>query len=410
MFHLNPKRPLLFLLLVFLFSVTGSANSPKELKTLSGGKGILIHNHQSTVPFEFINKNIYVKAKINDSSREYSFILDTGAMNVISSRLAAELNLVKTGEITVSSVSGPSQEVNVMTLKSFQIGEATVRNCGVLIIDFQNLESNGLKADGIVGCSFLKFFKVKIDFERQLLTLSKKSETASELSGAYHFKLTHNSQGFVYVPLKPANSNSQYEAEIDTGAGNISMIIPSKYQNAFQVAMNCKPVISKGITSNGAFGGSGGALARLAEINLGGLSMNNVPVLFTDTSDILIGNDILSCFTIIIDYPKQDLFLIPIDAKKLKTNFYEFGFATQKEADGRIRITGIWEGSPADDNGLAAGDQIISMATETNAVLTFEELNRISSSDDVATLHLVIKNNNGVRKVVLQKAMLLPEI
>jgi C-terminal processing protease CtpA/Prc len=66
------------------------------------------------------------------------------------------------------------------------------------------------------------------------------------------------------------------------------------------------------------------------------------------------------------------MYLMPNEHQKMATNLFAYGFGAGREADGRIRIVTIWEGSPADRSGLKVGEEIIRM-TDGASDISLEE-------------------------------------
>lgn len=98
--------------------------------------------------------------------------LDTGASNVIISREASVnlgYNLELTPEQATISNASTSHLVPVVTLKSFRLADATVKNIQALCYTIP--EELGI--DGVIGLNFLRHFNVNLDFEKGILTLNR---------------------------------------------------------------------------------------------------------------------------------------------------------------------------------------------------------------------------------------------
>jgi aspartyl protease family protein len=98
--------------------------------------------------------------------------VDTGArLTVITPRLARELGLRPDGAEPAVSVTGVFGDGSAVLLRvaSVSILGAEVRNLRVLC---HPLPSK-LKIEGIIGLNFLKHFKIVIDNETEILTLTR---------------------------------------------------------------------------------------------------------------------------------------------------------------------------------------------------------------------------------------------
>jgi predicted aspartyl protease len=97
----------------------------------------------------------------------YRFIVDTGAeRTVISSELAAALNLHSTGDVTVVSVS------TISRVPSVNIPELGVGRRTLLDIQAPSLSEHNIGAQGMLGVDSLASQRVTFDFRRRELSLS----------------------------------------------------------------------------------------------------------------------------------------------------------------------------------------------------------------------------------------------
>lgn len=390
MMYTKSKVFFLILILSLCFLVNGCKVPSKVEKILNGGRLTVSEIKENIVPFQLKDNLIYIKVRINRSEKEFNFLLDTGAgVTVINKRVADALDLRKKAEINAIDIMGNSQSVDVIALKSLSIGDMTVKDCGAIIINFENVGGN---FDGVIGTNFLYRFLVDINYENTNITFSTDQNYLKNLTLSKEIPYTYSSGGRLIMKLKLAE-DTLFDAAIDTGSSSDCLQIPQKFLEQFKPYLNSKLIKSKGIMSYGAFSGSSVIISRVNEVRIDDNQVSNLPVAFIDTDYINIPNKILSHFNVIIDYPKAKMFFIRNEDKPFETNISTFGFSAQTGADEKKYITGILEDSPAEKNGLQVGDQIIRE--------TYEE------SD---TVHLVIKNENGEKEIVFKSAMLLPEI
>mgnify|MGYP002478821605 FL=1 len=110
-------------------------------------------------------------------------------------------------------------------------------------------------------------------------------------------------------------------------------------------------------------------ITTMKELRIGEYSFRNVPaLLFDDISNItnypfaggIIGNELLRRFNIILNYPAKEIFLTP--NQHLRDPFdYSYTGLSFYLLDGKIRITNVIPGSPAEKAGLKPGDVIIAI-------------------------------------------------
>lgn len=110
-------------------------------------------------------------------------------------------------------------------------------------------------------------------------------------------------------------------------------------------------------------------ITTMKELHIGNYSFKNVPALmFDDISNItnypfaggIIGNELLRRFNIVLNYPAREIFLSP--NQHLHDPFdYSYTGLSFYYLDGKIQVTNVISGSPADKAGFKAGDVIISV-------------------------------------------------
>lgn len=389
------------------FSGYWKYQQPLALTILTGGTPVLSQT-EVEVPFRY-DGNLFVDVKLNDTNKEYRFLLDTGAgVTVMNPEAVSELNLAKQATIDMSD-GYVSKKADLVAVK-ISMGGMAVENCGVLLQNFGNLESHGLKLDGILGGNFLRFFVMRIDYAQQRLTFAKTIDSFSkEISLSHKIPLIQDDTGLVFASLGILDSTKSFKAEIDTGA-NGYIFIPSRFFEEFKPALNSKIARSKGLTTGGMFGGSNQTLARLSKFTIGDLQINDLPVYFEDrkTDFLIVGNGFWSHFTLIIDYPCREMHLLPLGERAMDKNVFTYGFSIQKDEDDRIQVTGIWKGSAADRAGLKIGDTVLRMTAGEESATSFEGCKRFM--DTGRTILLFVQRGSKEKEIDITKSFLLPEV
>lgn len=107
----------------------------------------------------------------------YNLVLDTGAtLTCIDEGLARELALPrKTGAVGLGAGVGGSGRVALVQVDSIRVGSSAVTNLTACVLDLRHLRDLGAGGvNGLLGLNFLSAFRVTLDFERRLMTLSPK--------------------------------------------------------------------------------------------------------------------------------------------------------------------------------------------------------------------------------------------
>jgi predicted aspartyl protease len=159
---------------IFIYFITfiliNSCAVSKAEKYLKEGKTIQ-ENYKVTFPFEMKNGFIIVQAEIKN--KNYNFILDTGASNVVSKELAESLNLKVIGSENVYDIYNKSQINEYTRIEIIQIGEIDFVETIALINDFNSTSTwSSLKIDGFIGSNLMQRAIWDFDFTKKLITIT----------------------------------------------------------------------------------------------------------------------------------------------------------------------------------------------------------------------------------------------
>ena len=120
---------------------------------------------------------ITVDAMVNGKG-PFNFVVDTGASHtVISNQTAEKLGLDNSLPGCCESATGrPARgaggpvAARATTVESVEVGDVEVKNVEVALIDLTSLDRNW---DGIIGYTFMKDYKVVIDYPKQEISFEK---------------------------------------------------------------------------------------------------------------------------------------------------------------------------------------------------------------------------------------------
>ena len=396
--------PKITVIIITLFLASGCTQI-EMMKKLNSGQAVIQGKTDITVPFDLRGHAIIVKVKINENPREYNFILDTGAITFINEETANELDLEQGIEVPTWNDTVKARLVETETIS---LGNAKVKNLTTVMFDF--VKYTGFqKIDGFIGSDFLRFFKVTIDYNNRVLTLSHNTEPIESVDAGYLLEIEKPLP--IRAPMVECEINETLTADamIDLGSPHC-VVLPLSLLD--KLSGEDIPLIkSIGIvaqwpqsTTDESF------LSRIESLKFGNLEIENIPVLIADVNDILLGEDFLSQFLITINYPAKQLLLLPLDNMRFKHNIFSTGLALEKDDDNRTVVKGFWEGSPADKSGIQVGDEIIEINSINVSELALFEISSILKDDTVQEIELLINTEPGEKKVILKKETLLPEL
>lgn len=129
------------------------------------------------IVFEWAGANdaaILVPVHINGQG-PYSFVLDTGAtLTCVDQAIASELSLPEsTGRIGIGAGIGGSGRMRLVSTDSVRVGAAMAEDLPVCALDLSSMSDVGIELDGLLGLNFLRPFHMAIDFDREMLTLTR---------------------------------------------------------------------------------------------------------------------------------------------------------------------------------------------------------------------------------------------
>lgn len=133
------------------------------------------------VPLEIVeleDNSYHIITTVLIGSIEGDFIIDTGASVTVIDRNTpfSHEAIADVPEINSGGVSGRIEEVELVNLPTFQIGDYTIENLHAAVIDLDYVNTLYEKQlrrriSGLLGSDFLVKFKAVIDYENKYLRL-----------------------------------------------------------------------------------------------------------------------------------------------------------------------------------------------------------------------------------------------
>lgn len=411
------KLLLTFVMLVGIILAVSGCTTIRAISVMNHGKPMSNNLEPSVVPFSTKGEHIIiVPVRINNSDEQYNFMLDTGAITLVSKKTAMELNLPSGVEIEAMDSAGGTKPMQLINVDLIQLGDITVAECPAGILDFSEFGGNlkapgGMDIDGVIGSNFLRYFKVTIDYKNEKLHLSSDRKPVPTKDGEYRVTFTTDMvMGYAPKIECMIDNNTQVYAIIDTGAPYIATL-PTSLVEKTDSYKNGKVVKSKGNIWGAAFKASeNNLLLRLNSLKIGALEINEIPVISLPDRNILIGKKFLSNFLVTLDYPGQEMTLTPYGKLNFPTNIYSFGTIVKKDNDGKTVIAGFWEGTTADKLGIEIGDELVMINGKKIDELSPIETDDIYYDDNVKEIEVLYRNKSGLHRVKACKEMLLPPL
>lgn len=353
-------------------------------------------NATDEIKYEKLGSFVLVKAKINGSVRDYNFIIDTGGVTFIDKAVAQELDLKQ---------RGPMAKISVLDLSGFQIENVFC----FTTFDFSSLKKVGIPIHGIIGSNLLERFKVTFDFKSCFVSLSSDTTNLVAPENSLFFKFRNHSVN--NAPIIKFNINHKtIDGMIDTGQP-YSIVLPFNDLDSYKESDVSGFIRSKGLMIK--WPGTSpefNYLARLKSCEFSNQKMEDIVCVFGTPppalSMPLIGMDLLSQYKIIINYPKDEMIWIPNSDNHFKTSQFSTGLNLDLSDKDEVYVEGVWENSPADMENIQVGDRIISFNSNKLTSKNLLNLMDLLKDDQVKSINLELKNQNGTRNLNLTKVML----
>lgn len=305
-----------------------------------------------------------VKARLDDHTDTLNFILDTGSGGIsIDSATAKQYSLpITESDRKVRGIGG------IKPLRFYKNGTLHLPGVEVNALDFHIndyellSEVYGFHVDGIIGYSFLRRYIVAIDYDQNLISVYEPGLFV------YPKKGREIPASFTTIPVVEQTVSDerilQSSMFFDIGAGLCVLFSEQFVQDSFFLNTKRKMVYTQ---VEGIAGKINMRYTTLRKIRLGPFRFRKVPLhIYEDDVNVfnypsvsgLIGNDLLRRFNQVLNYPDQVIHLTPnshfrepFDYSYTGMNYYFIG--------GKVVVTDIHQGSPAEKAGFLPGDILI---------------------------------------------------
>ncbi|UCF65553.1 MAG: hypothetical protein JSW33_06890 [bacterium] len=370
-----------------------------------GGGTARFNSSESRIPFDLQGHRMYVSVKVDRTSRPLSFILDTGAFTSISDQTRQLLDMTRGSSLL------PSGQISyahfLQEPVTLQLGDMAVEEFRLVSMDYTYYYTADPDFHGFLGSDFLKFFYVKIDYGRKEVTLSRKPFPVRESSRTYRIPLDTRNAAFLPRIDCQVDQRWNWSGLIDTGApfGVIFPMAALDNQRRSRVPL----IASKGVFASWPTSKlDKNYLSRVSLLSLGKFELRDFPVIFSNTEDIILGEEFLSHFEVYLHYPDNELILVQQNSLNWKNNFFSIGINLNKNSGNKTIIEGIWEGSPAARAGISLHGEVISLNRQPTSRLSVKELNRILNDDRINMIELVLREGFREKSYTLKKEAILP--
>lgn len=401
------------------------------------------------IPFKFINNLIFIPIKVNGI--ELNFLLDSGVEETIlfSMEDKKEVNFFNVEKITLR---GLGSEASIEGLKStnntLDCNGLTSENHVLYIVLDQsfNLSSHiGIPVNGIIGYNFLKDNLVEINYSSKKISIYKDSDkNRKRINKKFQLLPITIERAKPYIASSVVLNSNEIPVKllIDIGNSDAIWLFENESKGIKIPAKNFEDYLGKGFS-----GDVEGKRAQVSKFKLSNFEFKNPIVAFPDSTSIKsvrmvkdrsgsVGSEILKRFSIIFDYPNQQLFLRknsnfsgPFNYNKSGIELQHFGLQWVQEtvrletiplvktdnsaynynnSDNNFKykfalkpiyiIANVRKNSPAAISGLRKEDIIVSINGKPGYEYTLEKINSLLKSEDEDWITFEIERNSQIMK------------
>jgi hypothetical protein len=405
------------------------------------------------IPFKFINNLIFIPIKVNGV--ELNFLMDSGVEETIlfSMEDKKEVSFFNVEKITLrglgseESIEGLKSKNNTLEVN----GLKSTNHLLYIVLDQSfNLSYHiGIPVNGIIGYNFLKSNLVEINYERKRITVHRdKPKIRNKIENRYqNVPITiERSKPYIAGSIVINSSVIPVKLLIDIGNSDAIWLFQNESKMIKVPEKNFEDYLGKGFS-----GDVLGKRAQIKKFTMSKFEFFNPIIAFPDTISIRhvtmvtdrsgsVGSEILKRFSVVFDYPNQNLFLkknrsfyspfgynksgielqhyglqwvqetvhletIPIiksDDLSFKKNENGNNFKYKFELKPIYIIANVRKNSPAALSGLQKGDVIVKINDKPGYEFTLEKINSILKSEEEKWITFEVERDSQLLKFKFQ--------
>ena len=338
--------------------------------------GIAGGARETTVPFRLLNNHIYANVSVNGSA-PMTFILDTGGHSILTPDTAKRLGIVPQGRASSGGGGDSLVQSGEATVHSLRIGDATITNQPVTVLNFFVPGTEGIPVYGMIGYEFFARFITRFDYGKRTVTFVDKGAFKPRSAGTpVPIRLYHQ-----YPEVLGSYDGVPGRFGIDTGS-RMALLLNKAWaaKNKFP-RPGTRTIQAQ--TGWGVGGPTYGLVFKGSTLKLGNVRIDNpLTIVSTDKGGSgaaeafpsNVGGGVLKRFVVTFDYDHSLLYLKPIPGKieDLDT-FDRSGMWINAAPDGFL-IVNVARGGAAEAAGLRKDDLITAIDGQPAARLELPQL------------------------------------
>lgn len=339
----------------------------------------------ATTPFELNSNKIYLEVQVEEQKRW--FILDSGAPIVFLDRdFAASLRIDRNGGRNEDAGLGSKPiEMSSAENVALRIGplELPAQDVGVMPLNEVLRGFEGRSVSGLIGNDVISHYVIEIDYEKNVLRWY--DPALFQYSGKGRtVPVSVDQHAFIKASIQPMGADPvEGNFLLDIGVRNGLMLFTPFVQKHGLLERTSHPLFAT--VGCGIGGEVRSYVGRMAKVEIGDyaleqpivtMSKDETGLQATDAYDGILGAEFLKRFKLYLDYSHQRIFLEPNGTFDEPFEFDTSGLVVIANGPElrSFRVHRILEGSPAEEAGIRAGDEIVRVDDQPVSKITLETL------------------------------------
>lgn len=400
--------------LMIVLQLTNSCGLQAQIQTMN----LLQKKKSVEIPFRCINNLILIPVLL-DNMMPLEFILDTGVRTpILTNRLYTDMLNISYDRTLNLRGAGQGSEIQAYVASNVRmlLPNVQVNNQPLLVLeqDYLDLGSQmGVPVHGIIGYEVFARFVVKIDYEKNLITLYEPEQFKAPRSYSRLDLFLEDSKPFVEAEVTDeAGNKHSLKLLVDTGASH-ALLLHNNSSRENQISLPQKTLY--GSLGRGLLGDINGHIGRLPQIDVAGEPFVHALTSFPDAisymlknqeqeRDGTLGGEILSRFTVIIDYPHNAIYFQKNSNYKRPFIFNKTGLSLQARGVKLqiLEVVDVRKGSAAEKAGIQKYDVLHKINGRRTDSMALSDVNHALRKRDGKRVSLIFLRKGEKIKVKLR--------
>lgn len=364
--------------------------------SIAGGKP------ETTIAFELINNHIYAPASVN--GKQFTFIFDTGGVNLVTPPTAQLLGLKSQGAMQGNGAGEGHMDIALTKVDSLKVGDAVIKDQVFPVAPLNQMSNvEGVEQQGMVGFETFRRFVTRVDYGAKKITLIDPRHFDPKDAGAA-IPFTFYGNGVVV----PGSFNGHPgNFTVDTGS-RVSLTLNGPYAAKNGITAASGKSVS-GVTGWGVGGPSHATVMRGDTFGIGPYTIQHpIAEVSTDKGGSFadaslagnIGAGFLKRYVVTLDYGHSVLYLKPIAGQIADLDTFDHAGMWFNEDSNGFKVIDVMKGAPADQAGIQAGDMITAVdGKPARGIHLYELRKRLRDEATGAVVAFTVKRGDQTKDI-----------